>query len=181
MAAVDHLVDALRSDLGKEAQALVSGRHTAAQWQRATLQTIADHQTAAYLAGTAERLGARTGSALLKRSNLSKAERADIQRATHQQAGYLHSFAGAVERGELSAAQIQARAAAYAGSVKATYWEARTGARLPFYPGDGCACGNNCHCVWQERQGAWWWILGTSAEHCADCRRRADGSPYEAA
>jgi hypothetical protein len=180
MAAVEHLVDALRSDLANAAQALVSGRHSTAQWQRAMLQTIADHQTAAYLAGAAERLGAREGTALLRRGNLSRAERTDIQKATQQQAAYLHGFAEAVDQGDLSPAQIQARAAAYAGSVKATYWEARTGARLPFYPGDGCQCGNNCHCMWQQRQGAWWWMLGGAVEHCDDCRRRADGSPYEA-
>ncbi len=160
MAALDHLIDGLRGDLAQLATGLTSGRRSVAQWERATLQTLADHQTAAYLAGAAERLGTREGSALLKRGNLSRAERADIGRATRAQAAYLHSFADAIEAGELSGAQIRSRAATYAGSVKATYWEARTGARLPFYPGDGCQSGNNCHCMWQQRDGQWWWVLG---------------------
>jgi hypothetical protein len=177
MSALSNLVAGLASDLDHMTSRLVSGQLSPAQWQRAVQGELADYHTAAYLSGAAERLSAPAGSALLNARNLSRAERADIARAVTDQAGYLNGFTASIERGDLSPAQIRARAASYAGGVKATYWEARAPG-LPFYPGNGCECGTNCHCSWQQRDGEWWWTLGGSVEHCDDCRRRADGSPY---
>jgi hypothetical protein len=170
-----HLVDVAAGDMDALAAKLTSGRISPERWQRAMAKELADYHTAAYMLGTSERLN--VSLATLK--GLSAAERADINQAVHAQRAYLDAFTQDVTAGDLSPAQIRARARSYAGSVKATYWQALAPG-LPFYPGDGCQCHTNCTCRWQARGGAWWWMMGGSIEHCDDCRRRADGSPYEA-
>lgn len=173
---IGHLVDTAAADMDALTAKLASGRISKLRWQAAMAKELADYHTAAYMLGTSERLN--VSMATLK--GLSRAERADINQAVHAQRAYLDAFTRDVTAGGLSPAQIRARARSYAGSVKATYWQA-TAPGLPFYPGDGCQCHTNCHCRWQARAGSWYWVLGGSIEHCDDCRRRADGSPYEAA
>jgi len=175
VAAIDHLRDVARGDIDALTAKLASGRMSTARWQAAMAKELADYHTAAFMLGTSERLN--VSMATLK--GLSHAERADINAAVYHQRGWLAGLARDIDSGDLSPAQIRARAKSYAGSVKATYWQA-VAPGLPFYPGDGCQCHTNCHCHWQRRSNAWWWMLGPSIEHCDDCRRRADGSPYEA-
>lgn len=177
---LDHLVGGLRSDLTHAAERLAAGQLSPAQWHNASLQALADYHTAAYVAGAAERLGVQAGGTLISPGRLSRAERADITRAVIGQAEYLNRFTDQVEAGDLSNAQIRARAAQYAQSLRTTYSEAATfGADLPFQPGDGgTACGVHCQCSWQQRSGAWYWVLDPLADHCDDCRARADGNPY---
>jgi len=175
--ALNNLVGHVAGELRGHADRLNAGQLTPAKFHDATLKTLADANTAAYLRGAADRLGVREGSALLSRNRLSRAERADITAATAKQAPFLNGFVDAIERGELSPAQIAARAESYAGSVKATYAEANAPG-LPFYPGDGgTACLGHCKCSWQQRGGDWHWTLG-AGEHCDDCLQRADGNPY---
>jgi len=175
--AIDHLRDVAAGDIDALTAKLASGRMSLPRWQAAVARELADYHTAAYMLGTSERL--RVSTATLK--GLSQAERVDINQAVHAQRAYLDAFARDIDAGDLSVATIRARARSYAGSVKATYWQA-VSPGLPFYPGQGCQCGTNCHCSWRQRAGAWWWMLGpVSTEHCDDCRGRADGSPYEAA
>jgi hypothetical protein len=174
-----HLVDGLRGDIGRLTDRIVAGQISATQWHNGVLRELTDYHTAAYLAGTAQRLGVREGTALLNKGNLSQAERRDIRAQLTKQATYLSRFTDLVEAGDLSPAELRARAASYAGSVKSTYWQARTGADLPFQPSEGCECGPNCQCSWQERDGGWWWQLGhVKTRHCETCLERADGSPY---
>jgi hypothetical protein len=177
---LDHLVGGLSGDLTRLSDQLAANRLTPAQWHNQSLQALADYHQAAYLAGTSERLGIQSGGALLSSQRLSRAERQDITRAVVDQAEYLSRFTDQVEAGDLSNAQIRARAASYAQSLKTTYSEALTfGADLPFQPGDGgTVCGIHCQCSWQKRGGVWIWALDPLADHCADCRARADGNPY---
>lgn len=177
---VDHLVGGLRTDLTRATDRLAAGQLTPAQWHDQTLQALADYHQAAYLAGTSERLGVQSGGALLSSQRLSRAERQDITRAVVGQAEFLGRFTDRIEAGDLSNAQIRARAASYAQSLRTTYSEALTfGADLPFQPADGgTACGIHCRCSWQKRGEAWIWTLDPLADHCEDCRARADGNPY---
>jgi hypothetical protein len=136
------------------------------------LEAISRGHAAAAIAGTAERLGTTAGGKLLNERNLSRAERAAIRSAVAGQLPYLRGFAAAL--GQMSDAQIAARAALYAGATRATYSEGRwSGRGLPAHPADGgTACLVNCKCSWVERDGGMYWELG-AAEHCADCESRA--------
>lgn len=152
----------------------IAGALSAPNWERTMQRVIAQGHTAAAIAGTAERLGAREGSALLNSRNLSRAERQAIQERVAGQLPYLRQFAADVRSGALSEAQIAARAALYAGATRATYSEARWyGAGLPAHPADGSSeCLVNCRCAWVERGGAMYWEMG-SAEHCPTCESRS--------
>lgn len=163
--------------LAEHAAALNGGRINPVKFYNDMRATLASAHTAAYMRGAADRLGIREGSALLKRGNLSRAERAEINAALAKQDAYLRKFVAAIEAGDLSPAQIAARANQYAGSVASTYAEALAPG-LPFYPADGgTVCGNNCKCSWQQRGNDWYWTLGPG-EHCPDCIERHDGNPY---
>lgn len=130
--------------------------------------------TAAVLAAAAERAGVRPDSGLFK--GLSKAERADIRQAVQAQLQYLKGFLAA--RGDMSEAAIRARAAMYAGSIRATFYGARYPG-LPFYPGQGTECLTNCKCSWEQQGDEYHWTLH-AAEHCSTCESRASGNPYHA-
>jgi hypothetical protein len=176
-----NLIGGLKDELDRSSARLASGQINAAAFHNQVLGQLADYHTAAYLSGTAERLGVQQGGALVSQQRLNRAERSDITRAVSGQSDYLHRFTNRIEAGDLSNAQIRARAAQYAQSLRTTYSQAMTfGADLPFQPGDGgTACGIHCRCSWEKRGGAWAWVLDPIADHCDDCRIRADGSPYE--
>lgn len=95
------------------------------------------------------------------------------------QDAYLEDFTHAVQRGELSEAQIMDRASKYAGSSKETYWrQATRDANLPTYPGIQ-QCGGRCACEWVDNgDGSYTWTLG-AADHCDDCLHNAGAyNPY---
>ena len=176
---LDILTASAARDVTRLTRELVRREISLARWTASMQTAISDAHTTAYLAGVADRLRVRAGSAALNAKNLSAAERATIRQAVAAQRSFLDRFVGAIRAGELSPAQIGARAALYADSARATYWRGATaGANLPFYPGDGgTPCLGHCRCTWQQRGGAWYWILG-DAEHCDGCKARAAGSPY---
>lgn len=129
--------------------------------------------TAAYLAAVAEKAGVGVDSGLFK--GLSKAERADIRKAVAAQLEYLQGF----DPSDMSEAAARARAAMYAGSIRATYGKARYPG-LSQYPGDGSTrCLTNCKCNLDERDDGIHWVLND--EGCEDCQAMAAGSPYERA
>lgn len=92
---------------------------------------------------------------------------------------YLRDFMLQVQRGELSPAQIGARAALYVRSAGQAYERARAAVRdlvLPAYPKDGTSeCKSNCRCTWDIREAdeEWrcYWRV-SSKETCPTCLQR---------
>lgn len=164
---LDRLIGSARGELDHLVNGLQGGQLSPAEWHNATLQSLADYHSAAYLAGTGKDALDRAGQQM-------------VLRQVADQADYLNRFTDRVEAGDLSDAQIRSRIAQYAEPLRATYSEAETlGADLPFHPADGgTECGVNCRCSWQQRGGRWYWALDSQADHCAGCRARADGNPY---
>lgn len=166
--ATSSLIAGLEAELDHQVNGLISGRLTPAAWHNAVLQELADYHTAALLSSR-------------RITQLDQAGRQLVIHTLADQAGYLNGLTDAIEAGEISDAQVRARAKQYAGALHATSERGKTwGAELPFYPADGgTRCLTHCRCHWQRRGGQWWWVLESQAEHCEDCRRRADGSPYD--
>lgn len=175
----DRIAALLARDIAAITQALIAGGSTQ-QWERAMLEAITRGHSAAAIAGTAERLGTQAGGALLNERNLSRAERQAIRAAVAGQLPYLRGFAA--ELGQLSDAQIAARAALYAGAVRATWSESRwAGVGLPAHPGDGSSeCLTQCGCAWAHRNDAYYWERGKN-DSCPTCvSREARWHPYQA-
>lgn len=157
---------------------------TGRAWRAGMERAISAAHTAAYLAGTAERLGVQAGGALLSERRLSRAERREIQAAVAAQLRYLDGF----DPSQMSEAAARARAALYAGAVKATYYLARWGDwELPWVPGDGSTeCLGNCLCSASVKDnsdgtGVYTWVLGAgeSERHCTTCPSRAGDHPVK--
>lgn len=99
------------------------------------------------------------------------------------QYGYLQGFAAEVDAGSLSAEQIAARARMYISATWSVFDRA-TGAAwlivLPAQPGEGVRCRGNCRCRWEVKPNKEngtieaTWVLDSGAEHCDDCKRRAE-------
>jgi len=113
--------------------------------------------------------------------NMAQADWGSIGGMLADQYRYLDRFAADIASGNLSAAQIEKRAAMYIRSAREAFWRGTARAQgwppLPAYPGDGSTrCLTNCQCSWDvlEVEGAWLatWQLG-AAEHCEDCIQRA--------
>lgn len=132
--------------------------------------------TRAHTAATIGGIGDRTG--VLPRG-LSRAERKDLQAAIAAQRPYLRRFAEDMRDGGLTPEAIRRRAELYAGPVRATYSKTRFPG-LPAHPADGSTeCLAWCKCSWLERDGKFYWQLGT-AEHCPTCESRANQwAPYQ--
>ncbi len=147
---------------------------TAPDWEAQMRAAITRGHLAAWLAGTGERLGVKPGSALLSEKRLSRAERAEIKALVEAQLAYLRGFAAA--RGEMSEAQIAARAKLYAQAVKGTYDQARWGDWvIPdyLYPGRQ-QCQVNCLCRISVRDngdgtGVLTREMGGTEYHCGEC------------
>jgi hypothetical protein len=144
-------------------------------WEREMGRIIAREHTAALIAGTAARVGVPVSDGLFK--GLSRAERNELNVTVKAQLNYLTRFADDVRSGELSPAQIAARADLYGGPLRSTYYRNRY-IGLPFYPTEGSECQANCKCSWTPRDDGYYWTLGT-AEHCGTCESRAAGNPYQ--
>jgi hypothetical protein len=142
-------------------------------WHNRMAGLIAEHHAAAYFAAT-------------RRTDLDAAGRALLTRQIGEQIDYLNGFTDDILAGRYrdSPAALRARAALYAGSIRATYAHARWGAwDLPFVPGDGSSeCLGNCTCSIQVRDegdgfGVLIWTLGGTERHCATCPGRAGEHP----
>lgn len=116
------------------------------------------------------------------RSLITAEMRMNLGLAMQAQYDYLATFAGDIALGRLSAAQIAARAAQYAWSVKATYWRvANRNYDVPAQPGEGTVC--KCGCSWRFVDNAdgsvdayWERSLDDSCEICI--QREQDWNPY---
>lgn len=146
-----------------------------ATWQREMERMITRGQTAAYIAGTAERLGVRPDSDLISYKRLSRAERAELKKVVDVQLQY---FAGFVkDLPQMSEAQIAARAQLYAGASRETLYRVRWGdwdipdSLMPCRQ----ACQVQCKCkISVKDNGDGTGVLvremgGAEALHCQEC------------
>lgn len=171
---VTSLQDLATEAVGAVTERLTAGAITPAQWLREMERIVTRAHTAAYVAATAERLGVPLAAV----KGLSRVERRELEALVAAQRPYLAGFLRDIRAGGLSDAEIRARAALYAGPVRATYSKTRW-VGLPAHPGDGSTeCLAWCKCSWVERSGEMYWELG-AAEHCPTCERRAtDWAPW---
>lgn len=111
------------------------------------------------------------------RNNMTSRDFGIVGNMCRDQYGYLNNFAGEINAGELSPAQIRARGRMYIESASRAYEraaaEVRGIPRLSRYPGSGdTACRANCRCYleFEESEIEWrvFWRL-SDAEHCEDC------------
>jgi hypothetical protein len=160
--------------VGALTQRLIAGQITPLAWAKEMERTIARAHTAAAIGGIADRSGVKVDSKLITPRNLSRQERKLIDAAVAAQRPYLQGFLRDIRSGNLSDAQIQARADLYAGPVRATYSKERwANVQLPAHPADGSSeCLAWCKCSWALRDDGYHWELGT-AEHCPTCNSRA--------
>lgn len=154
-----------------------------ATWQREMERVIARGHTAAYIAGTAERLGVRPDSDLISYKRLSRAERAELKKAVDVQLQY---FAGFVkDLPQMSEAQIAARAQLYSGATQELYHRTRWGDwNVPdtLMPGRQ-ACQASCRCsISIQDNGDGTGVLtrvlgGADVAHCQECPSIAGDHP----
>lgn len=148
---------------------------TSAAWEREMRQVVTRGHVAAWMAGTAERLGVPLDSPLLNRARLSRAERADITTLVDKQLAYLKQFNAA--RADMSDAAILARASLYPGALRGSYYGARWGDwEIPdeLMPGNQ-QCVTRCLCTITEVRdngdgtGTLVRELDGTEAHCDEC------------
>ena len=160
-------IAALQAGMLEQIAALMDARDYLgpAEWQRQFEALIVEQHAAAYFAGQ----GTNTLTARGDR---------ELGALMQSQFDYLAGFAADVD--QLSDAQARARAALYAGPLRATYSHGQLALwDLPYHPGEGTPCRGNCHCRWrivvedlEELNARAYWELGAT-EHCDECKARA--------
>lgn len=146
---------------------ITSGSLSVDQWQREMAHLLYVGHTAAYMEGRDTR-------------DLSPEARRRLGELIGEQVDYLNNFADTLDSEGWSEG-YKARAAMYAGSVKASYWMGKTfDLPLPAHPTQGCEGLTNCRCSWdvqwldpEELDADCYWRLGASEEHCTPCTTRA--------
>lgn len=137
---------------------LERGALTADAWRDAMAETLRTHHAAALLAGQGG-------------GDVSGPSREWLDLFAAQQEKYLRRFADEVAANGYQPKDA-ARAAMYAGAIKASWWAGKTkGLPLPAQPADGTTqCKSNCKCAWE--------IVSLSGDGDWDCywRRAADDS-----
>lgn len=115
-------------------------------------------------------------------TNATQAQYGLAGRRLRDQYQFMYGFFAEIQSGALSPEQIKARAAMYARSSSQVLEQLGASEpgmpRLPAYPGDGStSCLSNCKCSIDpvKVEGGYDVFWRTSAaEHCDDCRRRAN-------
>jgi len=167
----DGMIRVVELQIRSLADDLTTGRIDLATWQNAMRDELRSLHALEVIAGAGG-----------DRSLITAESRMRLGLAMQDQYKYLSQFAGEIATGDLSAAQIAARADLYAQSAKQSYWSQVTSeADLPAQPGDGStACKGNCGCGWQFIDGKWHWVRG-KMDSCEDCIWREDNwNPYVA-
>lgn len=164
----DGFVERRRADAEALTRQLADQSITVQEWERQMTEAIRQLHTAQYALG---------------RGGLNAMTPADWDAAAalvEEQRRYLRDFARDVAAGNLSEAQIAARAKLYYGSSVAAYERGRAsafGVALPAYPGDGSTvCKSSCRCYWQlaekdDTVEATW--KRSASESCSTCKTRA--------
>ncbi len=150
---------------------LASGRITVGDWQVSMREELRNLHAL-------ELIAAAGGN----RSDVAPDDWLRLGNVLKQQYGYLEAFAREIVDGNLSAAQIGARAELYTRPAKAAYWaQVNRDYAVPAQPGEGtfCACG----CSWRfedHEDGSvdafWVRSLDNSCEICR--QRELDWNPY---
>lgn len=165
----DEWISVSKQRVNAMADQLASGRMTVQEWTYAMRREVRVNFINEYMLGHGGR------------STMTQADWGRIGNKVRDQYAFLDSFAQQVARGELSQAQIAARARMYVEASSQAYEHGRASGMgapdLPAYPGDGSTqCLANCKCTWRIRETdtAWecTWTLGP-AEHCDDCVERS--------
>ena len=173
----DTFADAMMTKSGELARRLSAGDIDLATWQKSMRTDLKTSYIDQYVLG-------RGG-----RSQMTQADWGRVGQQLKEQYGYLGNFARDIANGNMSEAQIAARAQLYHNSSVQAFelGHARSygDLKLPAYPGDGStACRVNCRCSWniQETEEGWdcYWTLGATERTCSDCEGRSrDWSPYQ--
>jgi hypothetical protein len=140
---------------------------TVATWRDNVAAALVEYHTAAMIAGA-------NGQAL------DPALQGQLSEIVANQLNYLDNFADAVARGNLTPAQIGARADMYAPAIRQPYSVGFTGGLpLPAMPAEGTICHTNCKCSWDivpidEEAGDYdcFWRRGAD-DSCSTCIARA--------
>lgn len=115
------------------------------------------------------------------KSFISDDDRQAIQDTVAEQYKYLDGFAQAIEEAidqEGSLGFVESRAAMYAQSTQAMFWQQAIDVTLPAYPKDGSTkCLSHCNCKWdvdcdEDGNVLATWIM-SEGENCPDCEARA--------
>jgi hypothetical protein len=138
-----------------------------AAWRDSVAAAIVEYHTAAMIAGG-------------KGEALDPGLRGQLSEIVANQLNYLDNFAEAVARGNLTPAQIGARADMYAPAIRQPYSAGFTGGLpLPAMPAEGTICHTNCKCSWDivpidEEAGDYdcFWRRGAD-DSCSTCIARA--------
>lgn len=162
----DEVAARQRDRLLATTETLTNGDLTASQYQQQIAAQLRSIHTQQYAFG---RGGIHA---------MTDADRAAVKAAVDKQQEYLHKFSVAIDEGNLSEAQIRARASLYANAARASFEHGRAASfgdlNLPQYPGDGqteCRVNCRCHLEIVEKRTTWEvrWIVDVGAEHCDDC------------
>lgn len=165
------IIDRATAEVDVLAARLADGTITTAEWTIQMRDAVKRTTIDQYLLG-------RGG-----RNAMTQADWGRIGYRLRQQYGYLQRFAQAVDAGQLSDAQIAARAKLYVSATWSTLDRAKGASWqivLPAHPGDGgTRCKSRCRCHWEihaDKDAGLilaTWRLDSQAEHCDGCRENA--------
>jgi hypothetical protein len=180
MGAVDAIIAQAQGEIGRLARLVVGAQITPTRWYREMKIVLLRQWTGSYMAGTG-------------RDGLSPAEHKWLTQEYNRHNTHLQSFRDAIKAGELSEAQIAARADMYSRRLRGLYNSGRVAAhdiKLPQVPGDGqTRCTTNCKCrlefldvrddsgmitAVQVR-----WVMNAAAENCEDCVRLSQDPSWQ--
>lgn len=168
---------ALTLDAIRSATATYLEDGNAARWEKTVASALSRGHQAAYILGAAERLGVSIESGLITPRNLSRAERDTIKASVSEQLDYLKRFIDVA--GDLSDAQIQARADQYALATKQSYWRGWSGdEEISCTPGDCASCYSRCRCYLDRQEDGIHWICAEDDRSCPECVERANTWPF---
>lgn len=168
---VQQSINAAGSATDQLAGLVTNGQLAPGDWNDLMRQEIKDEYIRQYLLG-------RGG-----REQMTAADWGSIGGSLRDQYRYLDGFYENVVTGELTEAQIAARARMYVNSAREAFnrGQARAyGLVLPQYPGDGqTVCLTNCGCDWRIEEVYdgddlvgydCYWEINPAIENCVDCQ-----------
>ena len=169
VAARDTWIDVAKQRTDSLASQYSRGQISIEQWREGMRQEIRINHINEYMLGHGGR------------NSMTPADWGRVGQRVQVQYRYLDGFVNDIVAGNLTDAQIAARARMYVEASSAAFEQGNVLARgapaLPAYPGDGSTqCLSNCKCHWriQETPREWrcTWVI-SPVENCDDCLERA--------